>query len=225
MQNTFLSPSWFVGYDILFEALFAIVTFFVCYHAFKLYSLTNGRKLKLFGSAFALIASAFVIQSFINALFFFYLRNVLFSAREAFIALSIYSVAIHAYMYLYILGLIVLVYTTFNIEKKRIVLLLAILALIVQIFSVQKLLLFYLISATLGIFIAYHYLSNYKKHHTGQAGLVFIGFIILLMSDFLFIFSNTMNIFYVIGHFVKFVAYIFILANLMLVLHNAPKKK
>lgn len=224
MHNTFLSPTWFLGYDILFEALFAIVTFLVCFYAFKVYNLTKERKPQLFGIGFALIATAFLIQSFISGLFFFYLQYVLFSAREAFIVLSIYSIAIQAYMYLYLLGLITLVYMTLNVKKKRIFFLLAFLTLIIQIFSEEELYIFYLMSATIGAFIAYQYYLNYKSNKTHRTGLVFGGFALLLTSDILFIFSHTMNIFYVIGHVAKFVAYVFILANLMSVLHYGKKK-
>ena len=224
MQNTFLVPNWFLGFDILFELFFAIITLLVAYYSFKVFKLTRSRQPKLFGTAFALMSIGFFIQLSMNALFFFFFRHWTFTPRELGILLYIYSFLIYGYTMLVITGLTALVYTTIKIQDKRILFLIGGLGLIALLFSIHKLLVFYVISTFLTFFIVKYYIHDQGNKNTKSRRVLF-GFIAILIADILFLFSMNWAIFYVLGHIAKFAGYIIILIHLFLVIKNGTKKK
>ena len=215
MSNVFLVPSWFLGYDIIFEILFVMVTFMVAYLSFKVYNLSRQPKPKIFGIGFLLMSSGYLIQAILNSIFFFYIRHMAFSPRQANFVIVLYMIAVYAYTYLMLLGLITLVYMTFNVKRPKIHLLISLLVLMVLVSSVDKLMMFYIMSATISLFIFHHYIINYLKNKRTTSFLVLSGIGGMFLAYVIFIFSLDADIFYFIGHGVKLIAYIMILANLI----------
>ncbi len=214
MSNVFLVPSWFLGYDIIFEIAFAIVTFMVALFSFKVYKLTHQSKPYIFGMGFMLMCAGYVIQAILNSIFFFYIRHMSFSPSQANFIITIYMIAVYAYTYLMLLGLITLVYMSFSIKKPKVHLLMSLLVLMVLISAMDKLLLFYLMSAVISFFILHHYLYNYIKNKRKTSLLVMLGFASMLIAYIFFIFSLDSALFYFIGHAFKLIAYTLILINL-----------
>ena len=223
MQNVFLVPNWFLGYDILFELLFVLVTFFVSFYSFKVFKLSREEKPKLFGIAFLLISAGYFVQMMMNSIFFFFLKDLVFTPYQAYRVLMTYAVSMYGYTFLLLIGLVVLVYMTFNIKKISVFLLLFFMSLLILMFSVQKLFSFYVLASLITLFVVIHFFKNYRKTKTLNSRLVFIGFVLILASYLLFIFSTQIHIYYFLGHFSKLVGYLLILVNLLMIA-NAEKK-
>ena len=223
MRNVFLVPSWFLGYDILFELLFILVTFFVALYSFKVYKLSKEAKPKLFGIAFLLISAGYFVQMLMNSIFFFFLKDLIFTPRQAYRILMTYAVSMYGYTFLLLIGLLVLVYMTFSVKKISVFLLLFFMSLMIMMFSVQKLFSFYILASLITLFVVVHFFKNYRKTGTINSLLVFIGFVLILASYLLFIFSTQIHLYYFLGHFSKLVGYLLILVNLLMIV-GAEKK-
>ena len=223
MHNIFLVPSWFLGYDILFELLFVAVTLLVSLYSFRVHSLSGEKKPKLFGIGFLFISVAYMVQMLMNSIFFFFLKDLLFTPYQAYRILIIYSASIYGYMFLSLIGLIVLVYMGFNAKSMDSLFLISILSILILIFGNQKLLLFYIMSSVIAFFIAIHFFRNHRKNSTPNSLLVLLGFVSIFFAYLFFIFSIDSHIFYFLGHFSKLIGYLLILANLLIILKLEKK--
>lgn len=209
---------------MIFEIIFAVVTLLVAINAFKVFKLTNLQSPRLFATGFFLITLGYILQSSMNGLFFFYLKDLIYTPQAAYVVLTAYSVFTYGFMCLTLLGLITLVYMTFKIQKRRVYILLGLLALLTLMFTTNTLFMFYLFAAVLTSFLTYHYYMNFSEKPTFRTGLVLMGFFFLFLSNLKFLFFQQSSIFYFVGHSFSFMAYVLILANLLMVVHNGKKK-
>jgi len=225
MVHLNLIPSWFLGYNIFFEFLFAIITLVVGIYAFKLYSISEQKQSKLFGIAFLFISTHYFIQSFLNASILFKLgENICTIMKiQGIELLNIYG--IYSHMFFFMLGLITLTYMTLKIQDKKIYSLLLIIPFLSILFSTNKIYLFYLFSSIYLIYISAYYFKNYLENKKIKTLLVLVAFLFLLFGNIHFIFSINHGAYYIIGHFLEFVAYSLILINLLLILKNGKKKR
>ncbi len=225
MQNIFLVPNWFLGYDIILELIFALVTLFVSIFAFKIHGITHQPNIKKFAFGFLLISIGYFIQTLLNSVFFFYIQHLYFSPQHAYLILLTYTIMVYAYSYLMLLGLITLVYMTFNTSNIKIHLLISALSLIVLVFGMDELLLFYTMSALITLFIVLHYRKNYKIKKRVNTLIVLLAFCAMFISYIIFIFSTEHELFYFLGHAVKLIAYSMILSNLVSVLNKGKTSR
>jgi uncharacterized protein involved in response to NO len=187
MHELYLIPNWFFGFDIGMEMLFAVVTILVSIIAFRIYSMTEDRKVKLFGLAFLFIGLSYIAWAGINLWFTQLIGD---ETRE----LSIESIAtigvigLYSYIILFISGLINLVSTTCESYKGRAYYLLFGLSLLVIVSSINKLITFRIVSAFLLFFVAYHYFEEYLKNKNKKTLYVMLAITLLFISNVTFIF-------------------------------------
>ncbi len=220
MSYACLSPSWFFGYDIALEMIFAVISILIASFALKIYRKTDQRQIKLFSAAFLSIGISYIIESILNYL-------IISNANESICrAVNIESIelfnALAAYVHMFFMtvGLVLLVYLTFRIENKKLLLLLLITSLLLVFLSTNPVYAFYLASSIYLIFISWYYISNYRKSRQSQTLLVAVAFIFLLFGTIHFLISVNHQLFYVLGHVLELLAYVFILANLYMVLRK-----
>lgn len=223
MKNVFLVPSWFLGYDILFELIFLIVTILISLYSFKIYNLTKESKPKLFGIGFLFISTGYLVQMIMNSIFFFFLKDLSFTPYQAYRVLMIYAISIYGYTSLMLLGIILIVYMTFNTKNMNILFLISILSLMILMIAIQKLLLFYVMSSIIAFFIALHFFKNYFNNKTKNSLLVLLGFTFIFIGYTVFVFSIDHHIYYFFGHFFKLLGYLFLLINLFSVVGSEKK--
>lgn len=214
MHETYLIPNWFYGFDIGMEILFAIITLCVSAISFRIYSMTQERKIKLFGIAFLLIGISYIIWAGIN---FWFTQLIGDEIRE----LSVQSIAniglfgLYGYIILFTSGLVNLVSTTCNSYKGRSYYLIFGLSLLVIIASINKLVTFRIVSTFLLFFVAYHYFEEYLNNKNRKTFYVMLAFTFLLISNIDFIFLYYSYKIYVIGHILELAAYLFMLVSLI----------
>ena len=225
MSNIFVVYNWFFGYDIVLEALFAIITLIVSFYAYKLYKISAQRTFKHFAFAFFAIAISYIVQTVMNLLILFQYNDdvtALLSLRDVYL-LNLFAVYIS--MLFFIIGLITLFYTTLNYHNYRLWGLMFALSIVAILFSINKLFMFYLVSSILLIFIVIHYLLNYAHHKHIHGLLMFLATLFLLFSSIHFILAVNHGMFYVIGHILELFAYLLVLTNLALVFKHGKKKR
>ncbi|NOZ80637.1 MAG: hypothetical protein GXP63_03095 [DPANN group archaeon] len=217
MSLTYLSPSWFFGYDVVLELLFAAIALMVSIFAFRIYKATGQKQIRLFGASFACISLAYLIQSLFNYL-------IISKANEHICrALKIRSIAwfdavgLYAHILFMTLGLVTLVYMTFKTEKSRILWLLIATSLLGIFLSMNTLYMFFLFSTIYLMFISWHFITNYLQNRQKKTLLIAVAFLFMLFGSVHFLMAVDHRAFYAIGHVLELVAYSLILLNLYLV--------
>ncbi len=216
MGYVFVSPNWFFTYSIILEIIFALITLIVSYYAFKVYKLTDKKSTKLFSTAFIFICLSYFLQAMLNIIILWKMADRVVSMinlRDAWL-LNLFGLYAHALFF--IIGLIILAYIQFKIDDIKIALLMVALVVASILFTSNKLMLFYMLSTIILVFIVSNYFLNYVRHKTPNTLLVLVGMIFLLFGVLHYFFAVDHEIYYVIGHVLQFLAYSMVLINLLL---------
>lgn len=217
MSLTYLSPSWFFGYDVALEFLFAVISLMVALFAFKMYKATNQNQIKLFGISFSFISVSYFIQSIFNYL-------IISKANENICrAFKIQSIAwfdaigLYTHILFMIVGLVVLVYMTFRTEKTRILWLMLSTSLLAIFLSLNTVHMFFLFSTIYLVLLSWHFITNYLQNKQKKTLLIAVSFLFMLFGSMHFLLSLNHQLFYAIGHVLELIAYLLILLNFYLV--------
>jgi hypothetical protein len=214
-------PSWFLGYSVLFQLVFAIVSVLVAVYAYKIYKVSEEKNIKFFGYAFLLISLSYILWPVINTLAAFPIsRNIV----AVFLENNELSdaVAIYSHIVLFLAGLVTLVYSTLEKKNFRIYILLSVLLISIVLIALGKANLIYLLFSILIFLTLFHYVRIYIKEKNSKVLLIMIAFAFLFLGTVSLIFSNILDLFYVSGHFFILTAYVLILTRLVI---NYRKQK
>ncbi len=217
MMREYLIPGWFFGYDILFALALLIITLAVSLYSFKIYRLSNQKESKFFGIAFLLLS----ISHFVELIFSFAILSDLTNAFtvleiQELITFNFMSVLIHAIFSIF--GLATLAYMLLKIKDKKIYFGLLIASLLTLILFGDRIYLLYIFSSLFLAFIALYYAVDYFKKRERKTLFITLAFLFLLISNIFLIFSGSNPNYYVVGNSLEFIAYSFVLINLIKVL-------
>lgn len=218
----YIVPNWFFGIDSTIEAIFSLIILIISLASFKIYSITKEPSIKRFGTGFLLLALSYILWAGINAITVPGLTEQISSVSAN--QLSVLGLLIsYSYMLLFISGLVLLAYNTFNSQKTEIFYLILCPSLMVVLTSIEKVITTRILAIFFLSFIAYHYMTEYYRKGNRKTLLVFIGFLLLMLSNIGFIFSPSSSLAYVIGHLIEAGAYSLFLATLLRTLQiNKP---
>jgi len=225
MGYVFVSPNWFFNYSIILEVIFAVITLVVSYYAFKVFKLTDKKQAKLFSTAFVFICLSYVIQAMLNIIILWKIADRVVSMINLRDAALLNLFGLYAHALFFIIGIIILAYVNFKVDNIKIVWLIVALVVTSIFFTPNKLILFYMLSSILLMFIVVNYFLNYVRHKTPNTMLVLVAMIFLLFGALHYLFALDHEIYYVIGHILEFFAYSMILINLYLILNHGKKKR
>jgi len=209
---------WFFGYDALFEFVFALITLAVSIYSFKIHRLSNQKESRTFGIAFLFISISYFIQSLLNAAIFFELNEEVINIIEFHQIITMNNFSIFVHMVLFTFGLITLIYMILGGKNRLMYLISLVIAFLFIFQSANKMSFFYVLSSLLLVFISTHYVTNYIEHKEKKSRIVMVAFIFLLIGHIQFIFIPHNTLYYILGHFLEFIAYILILINLLMVI-------
>ncbi|MEK6889079.1 MAG: hypothetical protein AABW80_03140 [Nanoarchaeota archaeon] len=214
MAYAYIIPEWFFGLDITLEIIFGLITLLVSIFAFNIYKTSKERSIGLLSLSFLFISLSYLTWAFVNLVIAPTLVDklriiTLGTVPKAFI------LAIYTHYGLFILGLVTLAYTTFQVKKIRIYYVLSIISILVVVVSVNKLITSRIVSAFLLFFITYHYFKEWRNKRNKRALWIFGSFFLLTLGSIDFIFSANFYATYVIGHILEFGAYSLILGGLI----------
>jgi len=220
MSFAYLVPNWFFGLDIIMELLFFLVTIAIAISALKIYNLTKQENIRKFSIGFILISLSYLVWAGLNAI-------TIPNAASHLPQISIQQISFisfivnYSQMMLFIAGLVMLAYTTFNINKGGVFYLLLGLSLMILVVSVEKVITFRIVSVFLLSFIAYHYLLEYKENSNKNTFLVLTGFSLLLISNLELLLTPVFSLSYVVSHLIELVAYSLFLITLIRTLRKS----
>ena len=113
---------------------------------------------------------------------------------------------------------ILLVTLALRIVKKRVVWLLLYFAIITAILSIFSYFIFHLTLVVLLSMIVHHFFCNSKLHPSKTANMVFYAFLLLLLSQMVFIFNLLNKNLYVVGEVFQLAGYVVLLVTYIMVL-------
>jgi len=217
-----LVPQWFFGFDIIMQLLFSLATAFVAFYSLKLYKISEQREIRLFCTAFILIAFSYLIKALTN---WFVITQIQDRVRS----LTLNNVnligllGIHAYLILFTAGLATLAYLTFKIKSPRAYILLLAINIVFIILSQNKAFAFSTLSSLFILFICINYLIEFKLNKNPRTILIFLAFLGLFISGLDFFFISDFYTNYVISHFIELASYALILTSLYLTARKTKK--
>lgn len=212
MVYIYFVPQWFFGIGITMEVLFALITLTIAFFAFKTYKIASQSQLKFFAISFSLISLSYVIWAALN---FFLLSEIKdgFELQLGSLMSAAYLVNF-IYMFLFIAGLITLVYATFDIKNGKIYYIMLGLALVGIASSLNKVATFRIIAIFLLTFIAFHYLYKCAEKSKANTRFVLVSFILLFISNVVFLFGSQFYYSYIFAHLLELGAYVLMLVSL-----------
>ncbi|MBN2566730.1 hypothetical protein JXB02_01435 [Candidatus Woesearchaeota archaeon] len=213
-------PAWFSGFDIILQSVFAIVSLLVSLLAFRVHRATSAKPARMFGLSFLAIGLSYLIQALFNLLVWSGTDHSVCASIEQLTESILYDIGLYSHMALMTAGLALLAYMTFRVAKARIYLMLLSVAVVAIITSRNPLAVFAMVSSVLLAFIAWHFIGNWREHRSALTLLVAAGFLFMLVGEALLIFTYEDPLFYAVGHLLEMVAYLLMLANLILVIRN-----
>jgi hypothetical protein len=220
MASVYYAPQWFVGFDITLEFLFAIVTAIVAIIAARMYQISQEKNILHFSRGFLCISLSYFIWAIVNAS----IVKELISGSPAIILEKLsgfWLIGIYTYLFLFIAGLVTIVYATLNIKRGDIYYLLLGLPLIAIGGAYQKILIFRLVSIFLLAFIIYRELLAFMQSKKANTLFVTLAFTFIFISHIDLIFLTMRPTAYVLSHLLELGAY----ALLAITLLRALKKQ
>lgn len=223
MANVFVVPNWFFGYDILIEAIFAIITAFVSFNSYKIYKLCKERVFKLFSLAFLFFTLAYIVQLVFNLLILYDLNSKIMGAVNLTTISNLTFIELYIHGVLFIVGLLLLVYNSLKITDLKIFFLMLIILLVSIFFSMNKIFMIYVLSSLLLIYLTLFFGFAYFNNRKNSTLILTIAMGLLFIGVAHFIFAVNHGFFYVWGHFVELLAYGLIAVDLYLVLKHGKE--
>lgn len=213
-----LSLGRFYGIDSLIELLIILVACVISLYSHKIYKIIKEHNYRFFSWAFLLIAVSFVFKILSN--FTIYQRIKIEGINFVYTVLSqpsyipiINFVSFTFYKIFYLLGFLILFLLLTKTEKKQNVFLFIYLSILAILFSIYFNFVFHLTIILILIFLTIHFYENHKNHRTTNSLLVFIGFLIILISHIFMVFSDMHSLFYLISEGLMLIAFLSLLVN------------
>lgn len=218
MSFAYFSPSWFAGYDILLEGIFAIITLAVAFLALKIYKKTSEKQVRLLSYSFLFIALSYIFQSFFNILSITEAKESANPIMQVQSFLLLQSTGAYLQMIFMTVGLAILLYMSFSMPTKRVLWFILLVTLLPLIIIPNAFMIFFLFSAISLTFILWHFIENYREHRQGKTLLVTLAFFFIFIAKAHYLIAVNHQLFYALGHILELIAYLLILTNLILVL-------
>ena len=203
-------PQWFFGADASLEAFAAVIAFCVAFASLRVYRVTREQKYGYFTASMALLTLSFLARAITDTL----LEELLFTVPSE-LSGMIFFIGYVTHIILALVAYLILVIVTHKITDKRIIFLLFLLTLPSLLISGSYFLSFYGLSAILLAFTAFSYYQNYRKICKASACLVFIAFLLLTISQVLFLLEAVYDPLYVGAHVTQAAGYLVLLFALI----------
>lgn len=207
----------FYSIDLTFGIVSAFVAFFIAGYALRGHLLTKDRTSLFFSSAFFLIAFGLLARAMFD-----YLVKFEITYNPRFVALygmtTLQAALLTLSIFLVTSGYVFLIALFFKIRSRRVVALLIVLVALLIITTSNSYLTAHAIPAVLLFFVLLHTTENFLKSRTMNTFLVFASFVILFAAELLFLLILKSISFYFVGSTLRVLAYLLLLANMLLVL-------
>ena len=230
MIQLVFTPPWFYGKDILIDIISIIVLLMIAFFSLRYYRIDRKNSNYLFLSAsFFLIAVSFIFKILTNFTIYYHALDgdkfdfIIFTHSVAKTSGTFFYLGFFFYRLLTLLGLSAL-YSIYQKElpKGNIFLVLYLMVMLTY-FSQGTYYVFHLTSLILMSLIAMQFYRNYRLNKSRTAKLLVISFVVITISQLVFIFIKLAPMLYVAAEFIQLCGYIMLLFTFIKVLSNAKK--
>lgn len=226
MPSLFLTPDWFNGIDLLFEAVGLIIAMLIAGYSWRAYKLSEETKFLYFSGAFLLVSISFLARIITSGAVYYEgvrvaAEMVLGSAvgPQKEYAILFYRTGFFVEM-ASLLGGWLLIFFVSQKGRERLkkyyelsqIMLFVYLVLLISVIANFKYVVFYLTGVVLLGLIVLNYYKNYLNNKNENTLLVMLAFFLILISHLLFVFLFALPSLYVVGQ-------IFLLLGFMLLLY------
>lgn len=236
MIDIVFNPKWFNGVDSIFESISVIVLILIASYSLKLYKFNKNKSFKDFSIAFFVLAAAFIFKVLTNITVYYnvfetYHMGVLSFTVSSLKASSIfYNGGYFFYRLLTLIGLYLFI--TIIDKKETNSLFMVYFIAITTIFSTWAYYIFQLTAFLFSGYITFNYFKSYKQKicdlcdkKANNIKYPFLAFLVLTISNALFIFIRLNGYIYVIAEYIQLVGYVILLYAFIRVLKYGTKKK
>ncbi len=213
------SPRWFFGVDNLLDLFSLVVTLLISIYSFRFYKFSGKRNYKYFGISFLLITMAFLAKIVTNAILYsptitYWVHNLSIITQRIMSQSNILFILGHlAFRFLFLLGLFSVYWVlSKSRERNKFPLIIYLLA-AATLGSAYSYVLFALTSIVILLYIVHYYQLAYRKKKTGPALLTLLGFVLILLSQLIFIFIFLDLKMYVLSEIVQLAGYLLLFYN------------
>jgi hypothetical protein len=202
--------------DAVFGFIIVLIAGLLSFYSYKVYNFTKKRSYILFCLSFLIIALGYCIKTAIDL--FVSVESLQKSLFFGQIGLPfLMKTALLSYMVLILIGYIIMIVVAMKGNRKTA--LLFFLLITVSLFISQNYFLtFNLTAIVLLAFLAYHFYKNFDELRTFNAGIVWFGFVLILLSHLIIIFMLFSNKFYLLSNIFLMSGFMLLLLNFILVL-------
>lgn len=217
------SPYWFYGIDTFFDIFCLLTTLLISFYSYRVYKFSKKINYKWFSLSLLLISLGFVSKIFTNLTIYFpVLMNVTFGSFTITYSImrhsDILSILGHlAHRFLMLTGFFGIYWLISKSKEKNKIPLILFLLFATTILSAYAYPAFSMTMIILLSHIVYYYTINYKKNRNRKTALILWGFILLLLSQILFIFLFLDLSVYVASEIVQSIGYILLLCSYYLI--------
>jgi len=222
MSAPIIYPVWFYSLDIFFMSVSILVCLIIAFFSQKVFKITKEKKYLWFGLAYFLIAGAFIMR--ILSILIIYMKSQIVE-ESGYLTISNFGElgTINNIGYLFfrigmLLGFLTLMLVILKIEDNRVINLLIYFVLITTIFSFQAFLVFYVTLALILFLIIHQLWLHYQTSRSKNAAMVITSFVLVLISQLIFLLLGFHNIIYAVGEVFQLAGFILFFIPYMLVL-------
>ena len=220
MPVLYLIESSFLGYAILLQVFFALITIFISYISYKLYRTFNQAQTKFMTMAFFFISASYGLQAFFNLLVLLGIQH------DLYVMFGIHPLSVVNEQGLYVhalfltIGLVFLMYNAFKTKNQSLLLYLVSSSFLVIFLSRNTLVGFLTLTALYLGFLSYSYYLNYLKNRKKCAFCIALAFLFLFLGHIILLLIKLSVVFYILAHIVNFIGYFLILMNYYIIKKN-----
>jgi hypothetical protein len=234
MYRLFFTPTWFNGWDLVFEGVGLIIALLIAGYSWKVYRLSKENKYGYFSFAFVLVSLAFFFKIMTQGLIYYIpLRNAATGMLAPVVGMGSSGINYSELFFrggflLYMMTMLGAWLLIFFVSQKKSgrlksyyevsqIALFVYLAVLISVVSNFKHFVFYLTSAViLGMIVLNYYKNFLNTNKSTNALLVMDSFLFILISQFFFVFVFLWRELYVLGE-------VFMLMGFLLLLYTFRK--
>jgi len=227
MFRLFTTPTWFNGWDIVFNLVILVVAILIAAYSWRIYKINKENRFAYFSLAFIMIAISLLFKlSTSGILYFEPIRDTAANVLEPItnpgstLADILYRVGFFLEM-APMLGGLLLIFLISQKPRERLhkfyevsqIALFVYLVLLISIISNFKFFVFYLTSTVLLALIVLNYYKNYLNNNNKNTLKVMIAFLFAMFANIFFIFIFVWEGFYFIGQTVLLIGFLGLLTT------------
>ena len=217
MDIVIYSPVWFFGYDSISELISMFITFFVGFYAHRIYKLTQQKKFKYLYLSFMLMGIAFLAKSLTNLIIYReWVTQQLYIGKIVQLY-SLYNFGYLVHIMLMLASYMLLLLLLLDIKDVRIISLAFIFVILTTVLAHSQFTMFHVMSLILLGYVTVEFWKNARKTKSKTAYSVFAAYVILILSQLIFLFIDDLPAFYVAAELVQLVGYLVLLGTLVVV--------